>query len=167
VTSMASALKSRSAPAGPSNEADSSNVVQRVILIDGDCVLCNGYAKFVCKRDKDSLFHFETLQSPTGEQIMRDFGLPVSKDSVVLAEYPGEAYTRSTAVFRTLKHLPMPWPAVQIFYVIPQPIRDWLYSRFASLRYILFGRTEKCSLPDLAMRRKLTRPFSVAEKRDS
>jgi predicted DCC family thiol-disulfide oxidoreductase YuxK len=35
----------------------------RLIVFDGVCVLCNGFARFVAKRDADKRFRFNEAQS--------------------------------------------------------------------------------------------------------
>ena len=41
-----------------------------VILVDGDCALCNGYARFVAAWDTANRFYFETQQSPEGRALL-------------------------------------------------------------------------------------------------
>ncbi|WP_422823669.1 hypothetical protein [Vreelandella vilamensis] len=40
----------------------------------------------------------------------------------------------------------MPWKLGVVAWLIPRPVRDWLYGRIASNRYRLFGKYDTCLL---------------------
>lgn len=44
-------------------------------------------------------------------------------------------------------YLRWPWPLLKTFWIVPRPLRDWLYDRIARNRYRLFGRREACLVP--------------------
>uniref|UniRef100_A0A061RC51 Thiol-disulfide oxidoreductase dcc n=1 Tax=Tetraselmis sp. GSL018 TaxID=582737 RepID=A0A061RC51_9CHLO len=46
-----------------------SPVEQSVLLVDGDCVLCNGFVKFLAPRAPNNLY-FETQQSDRGSKLL-------------------------------------------------------------------------------------------------
>jgi len=46
-----------------------------VLLIDGECVLCNGFAKFVMKRDPEGRLKFAPLQSATARRLLAERGV--------------------------------------------------------------------------------------------
>jgi predicted DCC family thiol-disulfide oxidoreductase YuxK len=65
---------------------------------------------------------------------------------MLLVEGP-RMYQRSTALIRVVARLPFPWRLAAVVWLVPSPIRDWLYDRVALNRYRIFGRFESCVVP--------------------
>ena len=119
---------------------------ETLVLIDGECVLCNLTAQFVIRRDPDARIHFAALQSARATHEMASRGLPPPPPGTFVLLKDGIAYSRSDAALRLLGMLPRPWSLATILLVIPRPARDLLYRLIAHLRYRLCGRTELCGL---------------------
>merc|ERR1711874_801126 len=123
-------------------------VRQQIILVDGDCALCNGYVRFVSARDALGLCYFETQQSPDGQKLLSHHDQPMDLTTIVMIECEGEGeentkcYTKSTAVLRTLRFLSFPWFLLYAFIVIPAIIRDTVYELVARNRILIFGNTK-------------------------
>ncbi len=64
----------------------------------------------------------------------------------------GKCYTKSTAGLKVLDRLPGPWRAMRMFWLVPRPIRDVLYSLVARNRYRLFGKRDVCMVPTARQR---------------
>ena len=74
-----------------------------IIVFDGKCVLCSGFAQFVIRRDRDAKFRLLAAQSPLGDALYRHFDLdPVNYETYILLQ-DGVAYFRSEAAIRILK----------------------------------------------------------------
>lgn len=118
-----------------------------LIVFDGVCVLCLGFARFVIRRDRQKLFRFATAQSSLGQGLYRHFGLnPVEfETNLVLAE--GQLHGKLGAFIAVMRLLGWPWRALGVLAILPRPLADWVYDRIARNRYRLFGRTEDCMLP--------------------
>jgi predicted DCC family thiol-disulfide oxidoreductase YuxK len=120
---------------------------ERVVLFDGVCKLCNGWAKFLIRHDRQHRFRLASVQSPQGQALLAWYGLPTDRfDTMALIDDPG-LHVRSTALLRILARLPQPWRAFSWLRLIPRPLRDWCYDRVALNRYRLFGRHDVCMLP--------------------
>lgn len=118
-----------------------------VILFDGVCNFCNGAVNYVIDRDPEGYFHFASLQSNAGKDLLRQFGKDAeSLDTLILIE-EDHCYTRSTAALRIAKRLQSPLKLAYCFIIIPSPIRDIFYRLFARSRYRLFGKRETCRIP--------------------
>lgn len=52
----------------------SEQIPNRVLLFDGVCNLCNGAVQFIIKRDPDGLISFTSLQSETGQSLLKKAG---------------------------------------------------------------------------------------------
>lgn len=114
-----------------------------VILFDGSCPLCNGFVRFLLRRDRDGVFDFAPLESPPGRRMVGGR----SGDSVVLAE-SGRHYEAEDAVIRILSRLPAPWRQLaRLLAWCPKPILRRGYRLIARYRYAVFGQHEVCPVP--------------------
>lgn len=118
-----------------------------IILFDGVCNFCNFWVNFIIDRDNKEKLKLAALQSEQGQTLLKKFNLPLENfDTFILVEKE-KFYSRSTAVLRIVKHLGGLWNLLLIFYLLPEPIRNFLYNIIAKNRYSLFGRTEACRIP--------------------
>ncbi|SCW86902.1 Predicted thiol-disulfide oxidoreductase YuxK, DCC family [Paenibacillus tianmuensis] len=126
----------------------------RIVFFDGECNFCNGWVKFIYRRDPQGVFKFASLQSPAAQRILLPFNHRLDRiDSIVLVE-EGKYYTESTAVLRILKRLDGPIKYLYFLKIIPASFRNWAYRLFAKKRYALFGRRYECELPSKALRER-------------
>lgn len=120
---------------------------ERVVLFDGVCKLCSGWAKFLIQHDANQRFRLASVQSEQGQILLAWAGLPTDRfDSMALID-DGQLLLRSDAVLRIVAQLSGFWRFLAILQVIPRPLRDWCYDRIALNRYRLFGRYDSCLLP--------------------
>ncbi|WP_237060730.1 thiol-disulfide oxidoreductase DCC family protein [Microbulbifer sediminum] len=123
----------------------------RIILFDSLCNLCNGWVRFVLQRDQSAVFTFCRAQSPAGQQLLADLGLPLDEyESVVYLERESgshQPYFKSEAALRVLGGLPGAARHLRLLRAIPPVIRDAVYDIIARNRYRLFGRRATCRLP--------------------
>jgi predicted DCC family thiol-disulfide oxidoreductase YuxK len=120
----------------------------RVVLFDGVCRLCNGWAKFLIRHDCERRFRLCSVQSAEGQAILAWFGLPTDTFET-MAYVEGETlFVRSDAVLRIVAQLPGAWSLLAALRFLPRVLRDWCYDRIALNRYRLFGRYDTCLLPD-------------------
>ncbi|WP_437880560.1 thiol-disulfide oxidoreductase DCC family protein [Pseudomonas sp. LRF_L74] len=120
----------------------------RVVLFDGVCKLCNGWANFLIRHDRQRRFLLCSVQSPEGQAILGWLGLPTDHFETMAYLEGARLFVRSDAVLRIVGQLPWPWRALAALRVLPRPLRDWGYDRIALNRYRLFGRYAVCMLPD-------------------
>lgn len=120
---------------------------ERVVLFDGVCKLCNGWARFLIRYDPTRQFRLASVQSAQGQALLAWYGLPTDRfDTMALIDEAG-LHVRSTALLRILSRLPQPWRGLRLLRLVPRPLRDWCYDRIALNRYRLFGRHAVCLLP--------------------
>lgn len=124
------------------------NNEQNIILYDGVCKLCNGWSQFILRFDKQEIYKLCSVQSPAGQQLLRENGYPMDYFETMLVIHKGEIYEKSDAFLCVMRALPRPWRWLVIFQFVPMRIRDWLYDRIALNRYRLFGRYNQCRLPE-------------------
>jgi predicted DCC family thiol-disulfide oxidoreductase YuxK len=120
------------------------SATDKVVLFDGECVLCTGGARLLLHADERGVFKLGTVQSPEGQAILAWHGLPpVAPDTFVLSEGP-VLYTRSDAYVRIVSQLPYPWRLGACIRILPRRLRDWVYDKIARNRFRLFGRRDEC-----------------------
>ncbi len=123
-----------------------------LIVFDGVCVLCSGFARFVAARDPQGQFLFTAAQSPLGQGLFRHLGLdPVNYETnLLLAE--GRVFAKMAAFGGIMARLDRPWRLGAAVDGLPAALADGLYDRIARNRYRLFGRRDACILPDAGWR---------------
>lgn len=118
---------------------------ERVVLFDGECVLCSAGAQALMRADPQALFKLGTTQSPEGRCLLAWHGLSADAPDTFILSEGAALYVRSTAYVRILRRLGWPYKLMAgLLWVVPQPIRDWVYDWIARNRFRLFGRRATC-----------------------
>ena len=133
-----------------------------VVLFDGVCNMCNGFVRFLIKRDKKNTLQFASLQSGYGKALLAHYKLPTSTPETVILYTNKQILTESAAVIKIVSSLNGIWKAVLIFKIIPGFIRNPLYRLIARNRYTLFGKRDACPIPTEAEKSRFLddSPFS-------
>jgi predicted DCC family thiol-disulfide oxidoreductase YuxK len=120
------------------------------ILFDGYCNLCNGFVRWLIRRDKSARFRFLPLQSNEGIHLLKFSKTKTSTtdhpDTVILY-HDGATWERSEAVLEIFKRLGGIWRLMIPFKYLPLSWRDKLYNFVARNRYRWFGRRDQCTIP--------------------
>ncbi|MCU0414399.1 MAG: DCC1-like thiol-disulfide oxidoreductase family protein [Ignavibacteriaceae bacterium] len=117
---------------------------ENILLFDGFCNLCSRLVHFIIKRGKKAKFLFVSLQSESGQSLLKKFGLPTDNfDSVVYIK-SDKYFLKSSAILHILKELGGIWKLFFIFIIVPNFIRDFIYKIIAKSRYKIFGRHNSC-----------------------
>ncbi|MDY0835535.1 thiol-disulfide oxidoreductase DCC family protein [Pseudomonas sp. SED1] len=121
---------------------------ETVVLFDGVCKLCNGWARFLIRHDHDRRVRLAAVQSPEGQALLAWAELPLDQFDTIAVIRDRHYWTRSEAVFEIIAQLPARWRPLLLLRAIPRFLRDWAYDRIARNRYRLFGKYDTCLLPD-------------------
>jgi len=119
-----------------------------IVVFDGLCNFCNGWVRFVIRRDRAGLFRFVSAQSETGARLLDAHGADAAALETIFLIDGAHLYRKSDAVLRILARLGWPWAAARWLRPVPRSWRDAGYSAFARHRYRLFGKRDACPLPD-------------------
>ncbi|MDZ5646755.1 thiol-disulfide oxidoreductase DCC family protein [Nitrospirillum sp. BR 11828] len=118
-----------------------------IIVFDGHCVLCSGFAQFVMRHDPAGRFRLMAAQTPLGAALYRHYGLdPVDYQTNLVLE-DGVARVKSDSSIRVFECLGFPWSLLTLARLLPRPLRDALYSLVARNRLRWFGARAVCYLP--------------------
>jgi len=131
------------------------NDLSNIILFDGVCNLCNGFVQFVIKRDKKMVFRFASLQSESGQKILKPYlNTPQRQKNQSLNELTSVVYIKnsklfshSEAVILIVSELGGAWKWSKLLFVFPAFFRDFVYTVVAQNRYRIFGKQDECLLP--------------------
>lgn len=121
-----------------------------LVLFDGDCALCSGWARTILKRDRAGLFRLAPVQSPLGHALMAHHGLNPDDPSTMLLLEDGRAFGKTEGSIRVASRLGWPHAAVTVLRLIPRPVRDAIYDQIARRRRLVPGR-RWCALPDAGL----------------
>jgi len=125
-----------------------------IIIFDGKCVLCSGFAQFVLRHDRKSAFRFLAAQSPLGEALYSHFNLRTGDYETYVLLEAGRARVKSDAALRIFALLGLPWSAAIFGAIVPRFLRDGCYDWIARNRLRWFGARETCYAPTLAERER-------------
>jgi predicted DCC family thiol-disulfide oxidoreductase YuxK len=140
----------RDDPAVPSFPDD-----RPIIMFDGHCALCSGYARFVLDHDQAGKCCLLAAQSALGRALYVHYGLdPYDFETNVLI-VGGMAYFRSEASIRILELLGPPWSLARVLRLVPISVRDCVYSFVARNRLHFFGKLETCYTPGVQFRNRV------------
>lgn len=126
--------------------------VERLVLYDGLCGMCDQYVQFLLDTDPEGRVHFAPLQGPTAASVVaRHPEIPEGLDSILfverLADGTERVTWRSTAFFRICAVVGGPWRWLGPLAWIPTPLSDVVYRFVASIRLWIWGRLEACRIP--------------------
>ncbi len=125
-----------------------------IIVFDGYCALCSGWAQFVLRHDRAEKYRLLRAQSPLGRALYVHYGLhPEDYETNILIEN-GIAWFKSEGSIRMAEGLGLPWSLAAAFRILPMAWRDPLYEFIARNRLRFFGKRESCYLPDARYRHR-------------
>lgn len=123
-----------------------------LIVFDGVCVLCSGFARFVARHDRAGQFRFTAAQSALGQALFRHYGLDTVNYETNLLVAEGRVFGKLAAVRGIMWRLGGAWRLCSLTALLPARLGNWLYDRVALNRYRLFGQSETCMVPDASWR---------------
>ncbi|WP_111307522.1 thiol-disulfide oxidoreductase DCC family protein [Confluentibacter sediminis] len=128
---------------------------KKLILFDGVCNLCNHSVQYIIKHDKKNLFLFTALQSDIGKEIIEVYNIDTHKTDSILLYIPEKGIDyKSTAALKIARYLGFPINVMSVFFIIPTPIRNWVYDYIAKNRYKWYGKKESCMIPTPELKSK-------------
>jgi predicted DCC family thiol-disulfide oxidoreductase YuxK len=120
---------------------------RHLLLYDGVCALCSRLVQFVLVHDHRRVFHFASLQSPTGRAAVGSSASAELTTFYVIADYQtpmARQCSRSRAALFVIGALGWPWKVAGVLGVLPTALLDRLYDLVARHRYRVFGYHDHC-----------------------
>ena len=122
-----------------------SQIHNPTLLYDGECKFCNFWVALIQRQKAQQKFRYFALQSKEGVELLRQYEVDETIDSVLVV-HKGNLYVKSSAALKVAKILGGRWNFFLIFWLIPRPIRNWLYDLIARNRHRFFTRRENCDI---------------------
>ena len=122
------------------------NAERDILLLDGDCGLCNRLAIFLDKRlGKDKDIAYRAILSEEGQELITTFPQKQQDADSVYLLRNGKSYIRSAAGIRCLLYMKWYYRMwFPILWIIPFPLRDIGYRIIAKYRHKIFKKPETC-----------------------
>ena len=141
----------------PAPTAAASSPKPEQLFYDGHCGVCHWAVSFVAKRDPEGrLFRFAPLHGETFTALVPETLQKHLPDSLVLHTHDGSLLTRSSGALHIMQRLGGVWRLLgALLWLVPRPLRDFGYDRFAAIRHRLARRPDgTCPLvaPELRAR---------------
>lgn len=136
--------------------SDTSNPV---LVIDGECAMCNVFARFVDRFSPDC--RFMCAQHEKTVEVLQVHGITAEDalTSIVLIQ-DGQVFRGSDAFAQTLMRMNVFFLIIGfVLWLVPRFIREFVYSLVANNRYSLFGKRDACSIPSATFRKKFLHPL--------
>ena len=118
-----------------------------IIIFDGYCALCSGWANFVLRHDRRGIHRLLRAQSPLGRALYVHYGLDPQDYETNILIADGRTWFKSESSIRMLEGLGLPWSLAGIFRILPRAVRDRLYEFIARNRLRFFGKRASCYVP--------------------
>jgi predicted DCC family thiol-disulfide oxidoreductase YuxK len=119
-----------------------------IIVFDGHCALCSGWARFVLRHDRRGAFRLLPAQTPLGRALYLHLGLDPEDYQTNILLQDGRAWFKSEGSIRMAEGLGAPWSSAAVLRALPLRLRDRLYGVLARNRIRWFGRREVCMLAE-------------------
>jgi len=119
-----------------------------IIIFDGFCALCSGWAEFVLRHDHKEIYRLLSAQSALGSALYAHYGLNPQDYETNILIADGIAWFKSESSIRMAEGLGFPWSLARCFRVLPLAWRDGIYEMIARNRLRWFGKRGTCYRPD-------------------
>ncbi|HEX4268782.1 MAG TPA: DCC1-like thiol-disulfide oxidoreductase family protein [Steroidobacteraceae bacterium] len=119
----------------------------RIIVFDGYCHLCSGWARFHPRHPARSPFNLVAAQSPRGRGLLTLHGINPDDPTTFLVLDAGRTFTQSDAAIEVMIASGGLWRLASLARWLPRRLRDGLYGLVARNRYRWFGKRASCYLP--------------------
>lgn len=121
---------------------------RNIVFFDATCLLCNRSVQFLLQHDQHNRLYFATLQSDVAKRLLLQAPPKILEQDSIIFFYNQQFYAKSDAILKIAKILGGKFLISQILYIIPKPLRDYIYTLIAKNRYRWFGKTETCIIAD-------------------
>ena len=118
----------------------------KIIVFDGECLICNRFYKWVLRNDKKNVFMFTNIQSKFYSE---NINIDKSKDSIIVITKNKILYDCDAIVY-ILKITKTQLVIRFIISIFPRFISNFFYQIIARNRYYLFGKKDTCYIPSKA-----------------
>ncbi|MDO4881248.1 MAG: DCC1-like thiol-disulfide oxidoreductase family protein [Capnocytophaga sp.] len=117
---------------------------EKVVIFDGDCLLCNKIANFLSEKDKNKCFAYISNTSDYGKQIILQNNWEEITQKTIIVKINDVFYTKSEAIYQFLRECGIYAFFRFCIWATPRFISDFIYDSIAKRRKTLVGL---CPIP--------------------
>ena len=118
-----------------------------IVLFDSQCLICNGFVRWIIKLDQKQLLKFSGLQSDKAQHEIARRHIPMPENDSVVLLLPDGYYLESNAIIEILKMTGRSSLLASLVSRIPQKWRDTTYHWVARNRYRFYKKRDHCPMP--------------------
>jgi len=126
-----------------------------VAVMDGGCALCTFGARLIDRFDKTNCIRICPVQTTLGRALLAHYEMDPNDPESWIFLKDGVAWTSFDAWIKAGETVGGIGNLMRICWIIPRPIRDWVYRYIARNRIAVFGRADMCSLPSPSLSARL------------
>ena len=126
-----------------------------IVVMDAQCGLCAGGARWIAHRDSADRFQIVPMQSNLGKALFAKYGIDPDDPASWLYLEGGKPMTGFEAWVRVGQVIGGSARFLSALMILPKPIRSRLYYALARNRIRWFGTDNLCHMPDPAVARRL------------
>lgn len=134
------------------------NRPEPILLFDGHCNLCSGIVQFILRHDQKARIKLTSLQSTEAQSLLANFNQTKQLPDSMVFIRGDKAWTESSAALELAYELGGIWKAAMVLRIFPAPFLDLCYRIIARNRYRIWGKSQKCFLPDPRWEKHFLRP---------
>jgi len=111
-----------------------------ILFYDGSCAFCNSSVQFVLTHERRHTLQFASLQSAFAQRTLERRPDLRSTDSMIVADLDLKSevesfHIKSSAGLRLAGYMGGVWSLLVVFWIVPKPLRDWVYDLIARHRH--------------------------------
>jgi predicted DCC family thiol-disulfide oxidoreductase YuxK len=80
-----------------------------IVVFDAQCLLCNGWVKFLLRHDRQGAVRFASIQGATGQGLLAEAGLKVDGLQTLRVVEGARTWQHTSAILRVLHALGWAW----------------------------------------------------------
>ncbi len=124
----------------PLREDLRESLPDKLIVYDGDCLICNAWVQAIMRRDKKSAFNFVSAHSELGQRLMRACRVdPINFETALYIEQNKAGipivYFKLDGISKILTQLGGIWRAAYMRWILPRFLANFIYDKIARRRY--------------------------------
>ena len=113
------------------------NIKKKILIYDGDCILCNSTANFLYKRISDPEFLFIASESKEGNEYIEYFDLSSFVNETIVFIRENIVHIKSDALLEVINFMPPKYRFLKLMKVFPKSMRNGIYKTISKNRHLL------------------------------
>lgn len=119
-----------------------------VVLFDSQCLLCNGFVRWIIHRDDERKLKFSGLQSTKSLHEIQKRQIPIPENGTAILLFRNHYLTEADAAIEIMRIAQFPSILINIIQAIPPSWQNRIYKWVSRNRYRFFPKRNYCPMPE-------------------